>query len=62
MQTAQRSSDLMNDWKKVELWLYAHDFFDASKNLREIKRARSPADLLAEYDVYDVLMSRSKLS
>lgn len=62
MQTAQRSGDLVNEWKKVENWLYSHDFFDASKNLREIKRARKPADLLAEYEIYDVLKSRSQFS
>lgn len=55
MQTVQRLSDPMNDWKNVENWLYSHDFFDASKNLRDIKRARKPADLLAEYELYDVL-------
>ena len=50
----------MNEWKKVEKWLYSHDFFDASKNLREIKRARKASDLLAEYEIYDVLQSPSK--
>ena len=44
----------MSEWKQVELWLYYNGFFDASKNLKDIKRAwPNPKELLENYAYFD---------
>lgn len=47
-------------WKDVEEWLYSHGFFDASYNLRDIKKKREIPDLLWEYEYYDEMLKKKK--
>ena len=50
----------MNEWKEVEDWLYFHGYFDASRNMRDIKKNRKASDLMQEYRMRDMLEMQKK--